>query len=181
MTQLNKLKLLLKYYNVLCIVSMTITVLIFVCSVITNFENKGILICFTMSAAIMMLSIIVHDNILIKFNTKKFYDVMCKMEDDKSFEVLHDNWYSCFNNMLSSMGFNKKSINRLFYEFEMCNWTDLRLENSEYKDYSKEQLIDRFCGECHYICDRYNFDRIFRAHWLFYKAFNTEMDKIRFP
>jgi hypothetical protein len=58
----------------------------------------------------------------------------------------------------------------------MVNWDDLDKENSIYKQDSKEQLIEKFCYECVYICDRVSYDRLFRTHWLFLRAFEDELD-----
>lgn len=77
--------------------------------------------------------------------------------------------------------FKKKSINSLFYDFDMSNWEALHKENTEYKNYTKSELIESFASECSYISDRASYDRLFRTHWLFRNAFEKEMNNIRFP
>jgi hypothetical protein len=115
-------------------------------------------------------------------NKNKYYSIMCAMgEGDKTdFETLHKIWYSCFEYFLKRKGFNKKSIKELFYGFEMSNWKAMHKENTEYKDYTKEQFITAFCAECNYISDRMSYDRLFRAHWLFRQAFEEELVEKKF-
>lgn len=114
---------------------------------------------------------------------KEYYDIMCNMDYKMSFEELNKLWYKCFTYILKSfkVGFNKKSIKSLYYDFDMDNWTALHKDQTEYKDYSKKKLIKAFCGECHYICDRASYDRLFRTHWLFRQAFDHELNILRFP
>jgi hypothetical protein len=114
----------------------------------------------------------------------QYYKIMSNFDKDMSFEELHEKWFKCFDYILRlfKVGFNKKSIKSLFYDFDMENWKAMHKENSvEYKDHTKEQLIDEFCGECDYISDRTSYDRLFRTHWLFRQAFEKEIDKIRYP
>lgn len=128
-------------------------------------------------------------DILNKWNERQsiskdcYYDMMANMSNYQDFEILHKNWYLCFSYILKSFkcGFTDEAIKSLFYNFDMSNWKDLWVKNSEYKDYSKEELIDSFGSECFYISDRTSYDRLFRTHWLFRRAFEDEIDKIKYP
>ncbi len=115
----------------------------------------------------------------------EFYDTMCTFNTSMmNFEELHQKWFTCFSYMLKSykVGFRGKTIKSLFYDFQMSNWKELWLASSEeYKDFTPEQLSKSFCGECSYICDRHSYDRIFRTHWLFIRAYEEELDNIRYP
>lgn len=115
-------------------------------------------------------------------NINECIELMCKMNKNMKFEELFDNWHSCFSYYLKRrrVGYTQKTIDDLFYNFEMDNWNAMHIENTEYKGFSKRKLIDYFCGECHYICDRVSYDRIFRTHWLFRQAFRKEFDNIKF-
>ena len=108
---------------------------------------------------------------------------MENMDAKSDFETLHHHWYLCFEYMLKSFkaGFTSKAIKSLFYNFDMENWQALWLQSTRYKDNTKPELIEFFAGECFYISDRYSYDRIFRAHWLFRKAFEKELYKIKYP
>jgi hypothetical protein len=114
---------------------------------------------------------------------EKYYQLMGSMRKYKSFQKLHQNWYLCFEYILRSFkcNFSKKSINSLFYDFDMSNWEALHKENTEYKNYTKSELIESFASECSYISDRASYDRLFRTHWLFRNAFEKELNNIRFP
>lgn len=103
--------------------------------------------------------------------------------NNMGFDEIHEKWLNCFAYILKSfdVDFSYKSINSLFYFFEMDNWKTMHQENTEYKNYTKEELIDSFGNECHYISDRCTYDRLFRAHWLFRTAFNDEINKMLYP
>ena len=107
----------------------------------------------------------------------EYYNLIENFNQKMSFEEIHDKWFKCFSYILKSyrLGYTNKIIKSLFYHFDMDNWKAMHKENTEYKDCSKEQLIDHFCGECSYICDRTSYDRLFRTHWLFKKAFSNEL------
>lgn len=111
---------------------------------------------------------------------KHYYTLMGNFGD--GFDEIHKNWFWCFSYILKSFnaGFNKKSIKSLFYDFDMSNWTAMHKENSEYADYDKDALLDTFFSESSYICDRTSYDRLFRTHWLFRKAFEYELNVFRF-
>lgn len=119
---------------------------------------------------------------ILNITENTYYDLMCEMSVDMNFDELHRRWLSCFFHILKSfkVGYTYKVASSLFLDFHMLNWIDLHKENSEYKDLTKKELIESFCGECHYICDRANYDRLFRTHWLFIQAFNNELDGIRY-
>lgn len=99
------------------------------------------------------------------------------LEDD-TFDKIYNKWKLCFAYVLRSYkcGYNKHSINHIFNRFNMENWKAMHKENTEYANYSKEQLIDAFNKECDYICDRTSYDRLFRCHWLFKQAFYKELN-----
>lgn len=114
---------------------------------------------------------------------EKYYKLMCTNDPSMNFFELHDRWLKCFSYILKSfnVGFTKKAINSLFYHFAMENWDAMHLENTRYRDYSKAKLIKSFCGESSYISDRYSYDRLFRCHWLFLRAFEEELYKLKYP
>lgn len=114
----------------------------------------------------------------------KYYETITSFEDvGMNFEKVHDRWFGCFTYILEKFntGFNKDSIKSLFYDFDMENWRTMHLENTEYKDKSKQELFESFAGECWYTSDRMSYDRLFRTHWLFRKAFHDELTRYRYP
>lgn len=122
------------------------------------------------------------DGDILNITEDTYYDLMCEMSTDMDFDELYKRWFSCFLYILKSfkVGYTFTVASSLFFDFHMMNWIDLHKENSEYKDYTKEKLIESFCGECHYICDRVSYDRLFRTHWLFIQAFDKILDVIRY-
>jgi len=108
---------------------------------------------------------------------KEYYELMSNFNIKMKFAEVHEKWYKCFHFILRSykVGYTDKIINDLFYYFTMENWSDLHKQQTEYKDYTKKELLPVFCGECAYICDRAGYDRLFRTHWLFLNAFEKEM------
>lgn len=114
-------------------------------------------------------------------NKQEYYQLMENMNEKDKFPVLLEKWKKCFHFVLLSfnVGFTEQSINSLFEDWDMENWKEMWLENSEYKDYSKDRLIATFCNECGYISDRVSYDRLFRTHWLFKKAFYDELKQIK--
>ena len=116
---------------------------------------------------------VLHFTLTAKETEDQYYGLMENMIEYKDFKTIHERWLKCFTYILRSFkaGFSKKTIEALFYDWEMENWEDLYKENSEYKDCSKTDLLEQFSGECAYICDRTSYDRLFRTHWLFRKAF----------
>jgi hypothetical protein len=113
-------------------------------------------------------------------NEKDYYNLMSNMRKDTTFTTLHNAWYKCFDYILRNIDeeYTGSTIYSLFYNFRMDNWIALHKENTTYKDFTKEQIIDEFCGECIYISDRADYDRLFRTHWLFQRAFSEELDKL---
>lgn len=115
---------------------------------------------------------------------KQFYKIVENLKPEMSFEEIHSKWLTCFKYMLKSfkVGYTDKICEHLFYNFDMENgkmfWKE---HNPEYKDCTKEQLIDKFCRDLSYISDRYSYDRIFRVHWLFRWAFRDELNKVKYP
>ena len=110
-----------------------------------------------------------------------YYDYMCKMDSDMDRCEIKYKWFKCFEYILIKLesSFSRGSIRSLFYEWYMECWDAMWLENStEYSGKSKDELLESFCGECHYVCDRVNFDRLFRTHWLFRKSgmLNEDID-----
>lgn len=114
---------------------------------------------------------------------KEYYKTMGKFDPRMDFETIHKNWFECFSYILKSfkVGFNSKAIKSMFYHFDMANWKALHKENTEYKDCDKQKLIKKFCGECWYISDRASYDRLFRTHWLFIRAFEQEIMVYKYP
>lgn len=127
------------------------------------------------------------NKIIKAINEDVYYDIMCKQFynniQSMEFEEIHEKWLSCFAYILRSFDvqFSYKSISSLFYDFDMDNWAELRKKNSKYKNCAKQELIDAFGEECNYISDRYSYDRLFRTHWFFRKAFEEEIDIIKYP
>lgn len=117
-----------------------------------------------------------------RIEERTYYHLMNSFNKKLSFNDFVDRWFKCFDYILRSyrVGFRDEAIKDLFFSFRMENWGALHKDNiKEYKDKTKEDLIEDFCGECVYICDRTSYDRLFRTHWLFLNAFDEEMDKIR--
>jgi hypothetical protein len=116
-------------------------------------------------------------------NEKEYYKMMCSFSTEMKFKEIHEKWYKCFSYILKSFNVNytDTAIKSLFYDFDMDNWKAMWKENTEYADYSNEQLIKEFCGETSYISDRTSYDRLFRTHWFFRNAFREKLIKIRFP
>jgi hypothetical protein len=91
-------------------------------------------------------------------------------------------WKEFFDITLKDIGIkSQKSIDILFWEWDMCNWKAMHKENSEYKDNSRKEMYDSFSGEASYIADRISLDRVFRTHWLFRQIFNDEISEDRYP
>lgn len=116
-----------------------------------------------------------------KMKEKEYYKLMNRMDSKTDFKTIHKNWFKCFDYILRSFreGHNERTIKSLFYNFQMDNWTAMHIENTEYKNHTKAQLINSFCGECCYISDRASYDRLFRTHWLFRRAFYKELYEIK--
>jgi hypothetical protein len=115
-------------------------------------------------------------------NKEEYYNLMEHMNTGSDFDTIHKNWFECYTYIIKKFAnFTPESIKSLFYDWDMENWKAMHLENTEYKDYTKEQLKEAFCGECWYISDRTSYDRLFRTHWLFLRAFEDEMNKIKYP
>lgn len=112
-----------------------------------------------------------------------YYDYMGNMICIPNFDEIHRKWRICFSYILKNMGvgYTDKIITHLFYEFDMENWSAMHQENSEFKDKTNEELIELFGGECSYISDRTSYDRLFRAQWLFRRAYEKEINKIKYP
>lgn len=110
----------------------------------------------------------------------KYYEIMSTMHEHTDFEILHPLWKKCFEYILKSFKckFTKQAINSLFYDFNMENW---HLTSPEHITGTKIELICNFVWECSYISDRTSYDRLFRTHWFFLRAFYDEINKIRYP
>lgn len=111
---------------------------------------------------------------------KEYYRRMYNFDELKKFKTIHRQWHECFGYILRQWrcGYTEKSIDSLFYDWEMSNWKALWQENSEFAGKTKSELLEVFCGECFYMCDRPSYDRVFRAHWLFRQVFKRELVKI---
>jgi hypothetical protein len=114
-------------------------------------------------------------NMYYKKQEDTYYEVMCNMKDNYR-NAKHD-WHYCFDYTLRRWKFNKKARKDLFENFLMENWKSLWKENTEFKDYTKEKMIQYFQGECHYTCDRMSLDRLFRVHWLYLNTFAEDIRK----
>lgn len=115
-----------------------------------------------------------------KLSEKKYYDYMCEMGEciaNESFEELHSRWFNCFAYSLRKLdpSIPLTTIRALFYDWDMDNWEALHQDKTEYAGMEYGALLDSFDGECNYICDRVSWDRIFRVHWLFKRAFNKRL------
>ena len=111
-------------------------------------------------------------------NEQRFFKLMeDKLPECQDFDEFLAVWYPCFGYMLKKLckGHNRRTIKSLFWDFEMANWEAMHQENTEYANYNKEHLIGAFISECAYIVDRFSYDRLFRAHWLFLRAFDKEV------
>lgn len=108
-----------------------------------------------------------------------YYDTMATMIENKNFESMLDDWYACFDYILSSFRaeYTGGIISDLFFNFSMCNWNALHIENTEYATLTQEELRTKFAYECSYMSDRTSYDRLFKAHWLFLNAYPTEMNE----
>jgi hypothetical protein len=107
---------------------------------------------------------------------KTYYEYMNHFGDLHKFDIVHDRWYKCFDRILRMMkvGYKKPQVDSLFYKFYMENWDALQQENTVYRDTKPIELAIEFSYECIYISDRPSYDRLFRTHWLFRKAFGKE-------
>ncbi len=119
----------------------------------------------------------------MKLYDNKWFKVMNSMEDvGGDFESILALWEKCFCAYLkSTIGLSKKGGKKLFRDFRMENWKALHLENTDYANETKAELIESFQCECIYISDRMSFDRLFRCHWLFNRAFEDKIFKMLYP
>ncbi len=107
-------------------------------------------------------------------NKDEFYKTMEAFHKDMPDDVVSRNWRKCFVYALSSTykDFPAAAAEILFDRFDMDNWKAMWKEHSpEYKDSTIDQMKEAFAGECHYISDRISFDRVFRTHWLYKRAY----------
>lgn len=114
-----------------------------------------------------------------KLSENQYYSLMAEFTHDMPFEEVYGKWYACFTYMLKSfkVGYRDTVISHLFHNFDMLNWHF----KTDFYEASKETLLKEFCSEAHYISDRYSYDRIMRAHFFFIRAFENDLDKIRYP
>lgn len=109
---------------------------------------------------------------------KQFHETIKSINNSTTFEEIHPLWLDCYIYMFKSLkiGFTTKTLTKLFYEFRMKNSKMWWKENHpDYKNHTKEMLIKSFKGDLGYINDRISADRIFRVHWLFCQAFDSEL------
>ena len=109
----------------------------------------------------------------------EYYKAMSSFDSKMPPEEVAALWRRCFAYILRSykLGFTEKAIERLFEDFEMCNWPALHRDKClETKDMSTMELRGWFASECHYISDRASFDRLFRTHWLYNIAYRWEVE-----
>jgi hypothetical protein len=109
-----------------------------------------------------------------------YYKYMSSFSTKLSFRVIHYRWHECFTYILRSLkvGYTQRVIDSLFYGWEMSNWKAMWKENSEYAFSDAADIRESFCDECHYVCDRASYDRLFRTHWLFRKGWKAGFAKI---
>jgi hypothetical protein len=113
-----------------------------------------------------------------KLNEKQYYKLMQDMSVNTPYQKLVKQWETCFGYILRHMhvGYNQRLIDSLFWDFEMCNGIIFNHENIPYyANKTKQACLEEFCQECAYICDRADYDRLFRTHWLFRRVFLKEM------
>ena len=114
-----------------------------------------------------------------------YYNLMEHLADNTiSCKVILPRWHQCFTYIVNSIcpSMPQKAIDSLFYWFGMSNWTAVHQENTVYAGYSTRKLVNRFAAECFYISDRPSWDRLFRTHWLFLRAFefNRYFNKMKY-
>lgn len=112
-------------------------------------------------------------------DTQEYDELMPNFNTKMKFDEVYEKWFKCFSYILKKFrhGFTDRTIKALFEKFYMENWKDLHKENTEFKNYSKEELFDHFCGECEYIWGKESYDRLFRTHWLFLNIFDDEINQ----
>ena len=117
-----------------------------------------------------------------RLTEEEYYHLMCGMDPKAPFEENHRRWLWCFAWILRhyKVGYRWQTIQSLFYNFEMDNWLAMHQDETEYKGFTKLKLLKEFAGDCSYICDRASYDRLLRAHWLFRKAYDKELSRVRF-
>lgn len=94
-------------------------------------------------------------------------DIYIKIDQGDQKDI-DKNWKEFFSCYLKDCGFNYTAIEALFeWGSDGHNWSELHIDKTEYKDYNKDQLLQRFICEVHYIYDRMSLDRLFRTHWLY--------------
>jgi hypothetical protein len=90
-------------------------------------------------------------------------------------------WYEYWCISLTNLGIKDQvAIDALWNNWDMCNWDIMHIENTQYKEYTKQELYDAFVADADYIYDRISFDRLFRTHWLFKQLFSEELRKEQF-
>ena len=111
----------------------------------------------------------------MQYNTTEWYNSINELNTKNGFEELHKAWFSIFECYCKLWHFNDAAIKVLFYNFQMDNWKAMHKENTEYKDYSDDELLNSFIKDVEYSSDRMSFDRLFRNHWKFRQLFRTEL------
>lgn len=110
-------------------------------------------------------------------NKKEYYNIVCgglhNIHQEGTFNELYKAWRKAFCYVLKRQsGMSKKSAKHLFKYFEMQNskmfWKD---NNPEYSNHTQEELEQSFLSDVSYCSDRMSYDRLFRCHWLFLRAF----------
>lgn len=106
-------------------------------------------------------------------NVQQFYDLMYGMHKLNDYNEIKEAWYKCFGYALQTFcpEYTDNVIKSLFEGFVMQNWIAMHKANTEYADYSEIKLQESFKWECSYIADRISYDRLFRCHWLYLRAF----------
>lgn len=114
----------------------------------------------------------------MRLTENQYYNSMYKIRGDQPFKTIFKKWKACFAYILRAkkVGYTDKIIDALFWDFEMCNGYQFNREHiPKYAKATKQELIEEFCTECHYIADRASYDRLFRTHWLFREAYCEEL------
>jgi hypothetical protein len=119
----------------------------------------------------------------LSYDSDEYYKIMSSFDGIKytEFNKVHKLWYSCFYAILKGLNseYTVNLISDLFYNFQMDNWKDLHLVQSEYKNRTIFELYNIFSNEANYISDRTSYDRLFRTHWLFRNVFSKQLYKLR--
>lgn len=87
---------------------------------------------------------------------------------------LAERWYKYFTYILYHFDFDVERAHDLFVGFEMSNSKMFWKSNHvDYKGYEFYELYNSFISELEESNDKMSFDKLFRAHWLYLKAYES--------